>query len=202
MGQAVLGLTFSETMAGGFALGERDPVAGEKRGRAAGTELAMHATIHLSDVRRFAADPAHAGTLTGHIDFPPLGMHLPATGGVFNLFSPGGQPTLKLMVYELAFTHKGKPYYLAGKKEVRDDPGFDVWSDTTTLYTTLHEGGKDGPIVGAGVLHLGIKDLANLVSTMRATGADGLRENAEAIGIFGRLFLGELWDSYARMAGQ
>lgn len=198
-----LGLTFNETMAGGFALGERDPVAGKKRGRVEGTELAMHATVQLRNLRKFAADPDHAGSLTGHIDFPPLGEHLPATSGLFNLFSPGDQPKLKLMVYELAFTHGGKSYYLAGKKEVRDDPGFDLWKDTTTLYTTLHEGkNTDGPIVGAGVLRLGVKELLSLVGTMRATGAKGLVEEAEAMAIFGRMFLGELWDSYARLAGK
>jgi hypothetical protein len=107
------------------------------------------------------------------------------------------------MVYELAFSHGGKPYYLAGKKEVHDDPGFDLWKDTTTLYTTLHEGtSKAGPVVGAGVLRLGVADLADLVSTMRATGARGVVESAEAIAIFGRLFMGELWDSYARMAAR
>jgi hypothetical protein len=201
MEDEVLGLTFSETMSGGFALGERDPVAGKKRGRADGTELAMHATVHLRDVRRFAADPAHPGTLGGHIDFEPFGRHIPATGGVFNLFSPTDNPKLKLMVYELAFSYEGKPYYLAGKKEVHDDPGFDLWKDTTTLYTTLHEGSSNGgPVVGAGVLRLGVADLTNLVSTMRATGSRGVIESAEAIAIFGRLFMGELWDSYARLA--
>ena len=106
-----LGLTFSETMAGGFALGETDPVAGKLAGRAAGNELAMHATITIRDVRRFVEDPTHAGELVGHIDFTPFGEAIAASGGAFNLFHPTDQPELKLMVYELGFTHDGRDYY-------------------------------------------------------------------------------------------
>ncbi len=60
--------------------------------------------------------------------------------------APTDDPKLKLMVYELGFEHGGEDYYLAGKKEVKDDPGFDLWSDTTTRYTKLHKGtDKSGP---------------------------------------------------------
>ena len=198
---ATLGLTFSETMAGGFALGETDPVAGKLAGRTAGTELAMHATITIRDVRRFVEDPAHDGELVGHIDFAPFGEAIPASSGAFNLFHPSDQPELKLMVYELGFTHDGQDYYLAGKKEVRDDPGFDLWKDTTTLYTVLHQGrDSTGPVVGAGVLRLGVKELAKLVSTVRPIGASSVLDRAEAIAHFGRFFMGELWDSYAGLA--
>lgn len=198
---ATLGLTFSETMAGGFALGETDPVAGKLAGRTAGTELAMHATITIRDVRRFVEDPEHDGELVGHIDFAPFGEAIPASSGAFNLFHPTDQPELKLMVYELGFTHDGQDYYLAGKKEVRDDPGFDLWKDTTTLYTVLHQGrDSTGPVVGAGVLRLGVKELAKLVSTVRPIGASSVLDRAEAIAHFGRFFMGELWDSYAGLA--
>ncbi len=193
-----LGLTFRETMTGGFALGEADPEAGRRKGEKGGSELSLHATIRIRDLKKFVDDPSHNGEITGHIDFTPFGENIPAKSGVFNLFSPTGQPKLKLMVYELGFEHEGADYYLAGKKEVRDDPGFDLWKDTTTLYTTLHEGKeKSGPVVGAGVLSLGVKDLIKLVSTMRAVGADSAKEKAEAMAKFGQFFLGELWKSYA-----
>ncbi len=52
---------------------------------------------------------------------------------------------------ELGFAHDGKSYYLAGRKEVRNEPGFDLWKDTTTLFTRLHTG-RDaaGPVIGGG----------------------------------------------------
>lgn len=101
------------------------------------------------------------------------------------------------MVYELAFQHQGQDYYLAGHKEVKDDPGFDLWSDTTTLYTTLHEGqDKQGRIVGAGVLTLGIRQLATLLSTVAVPNATNLAGKLAAIAKFGCFFAGRLWTSY------
>ncbi len=192
-----LGITFRETMQGGFSLDQSDPRSGEKQGNRQNSHLAMHATIDIHDLERFISDPNHLGSITGHIDFTPFGENMPAKSGVFNLFSPTDQPELKLMVYELAFNHEGQDYYLAGKKEVRNDPGFDLWADTTTLYCQLHQGtDKSAPIVGAGVLSLNVAELAKLVSTMRITNADSLSHTTKALFDFGKFFLGELWDSY------
>lgn len=191
------GITFSETMAGPFALGDSEPEAGAGRGGQDGTTLTMNARVAVLDLDRFIADPDHLGGLSGTIDFPPLGMGLAATSGVFNLFSPTDDPDMKHMVYELAFEAGGQPYYVAGHKRVSNDRGFDLWSDTTTLHTTLYEGhGKDGRIVGAGVLSLGVPDLASLLSTVRVTGTDNPVEQATTVTKFGRFFLSELWDSY------
>ncbi len=191
------GITFSETMAGPFALGETDPEAGREKGRLDGTALTMNAEVAIPDLDRFIVNPTHPGGLSGTVDFPPLGTGLAATRGVFNLFSPTDDPDLKHMVYELAVTHEGRPYYVAGHKQVRDDRGFDLWSDTTTLHTTLHEGdGKDAPVIGAGILTLGVTDLAALLSTVRVTGADGAGERAATVAKFGAFFLGELWETY------
>ncbi len=199
MADTPVGMTFRETMAGPFALDTHDPAEGQSRGRSTGVELALHATVVIDNLERFIADPHHLGGLTGTIDFAPFGMGMPASTGVFNLFSPTAEATLKLMVYELGFTHASQAYYLAGKKEVRDDPGFDLWTDTTTLFTTLHTGpDAQGPVVGAGMLTLGVTDLVRLVSTFRATGAPTTAEALAAVYTFGRFFLGELWESYVR----
>src|SRR5215831_3671984 len=68
-----IALSFSERMAGGFALGMTDPAEGRHAGEAAGTELAMHATVLISNLDKFLSDPAHSGDLRGTIDFSPLG---------------------------------------------------------------------------------------------------------------------------------
>lgn len=196
-----LGLRFRETMEGAFALGAPEPEAGAEQGARDGHTLALHATIAIDDIDRFIEDPEHAGRLDAHIDFTPFGEGIAGHHGVFNLFAPSDAPDEKWMVYEVAFQHEGTDYYLAGKKHVRDDPGFDLWSDTTTLYTYLHEGrDASGPVVGAGVLRLGVDDLLRLVSTMRATNADSLAEKTRAITTFGRFFLGELWAQYVSRA--
>ncbi len=195
------GMSFRETMAGFFALDETDPASGKDKGKADKTTLAMHASINIRDLAAFIADPNHLGEINGSIDFAPLGKAIPATHGVFNLFSPTDNPAMKYMVYELGFEHEGQTYYLAGRKEVHDDPGFDFWADTTTLFTKLHKGtDTSGPVVGAGVLTLGVTDLAKLASTFKATNTDSATAAAKTIAKFGSFFLGELWDSYARFA--
>ncbi len=197
MQEPAAGLTFTETMAGDFALGDTDPRTPRTRSRGGRSELAIHVTVHIDDIDRFIADATHPGRLTGHVSSPLFGGDVPATHGVFSLFSPTDDPALTLMVYELAFQHDGKAYYLAGRKEVRDDPGFDLWSDTTTLFTTLHEGSDGtGPVAGAGILRLGVGELLKLVRSMRATNTSSLEESARVVHRFGAFFLRSLWESY------
>lgn len=197
MTDKILGITFRETMKGGFSLGESDPAEGEKKGEKGGNTLSLHATISIDDIDRFISDPNHNGSITGSIDFTPFGNGIAASGGAFNLFSPSDDPKMKHMIYEMAFEHDGQSYYLAGKKEVRDDPGFDLWKDTTTLFTQLHTGkDKSGEVVGAGILSLGVKELAKMVSTMKAINAQSITEQAAAVLKFGRFFMGDLWDTY------
>lgn len=193
-----VGITFRETMSGGFMLGVQDTADGQSKGRSHGSELALHGTIEVDDIDRFIAEPGHAGKLSGTIDFTPWGEGLVAPTGVFNLFKPSDSQGLKYMVYEMAFEYGGKPYYLAGKKDVEDQL-LKLWEQTTTLYTHLHEGhDKSGPIVGAGILTLGVKELIKLVSTFHPVNAPDAKAGADAVAKFGKFFLGELWDSYVK----
>lgn len=199
MTETTLGIHFKETMAGGFCLGAQDPKQGNSMGKQKGFELAMHAQVDIDDMEGFVSEPNHTGRLSGTIDFEPMGIGMPAEKGVFNLFYPDEQPEMKLMVYELGFAHEGKDYYLAGKKEVRDDPGFDLWTDTTTLFTQLHQGtDKNGPVLGAGILTLGVKDLLKLVSTVTVINAHSNIDKVATVAKFGQFFMGELWDSYIK----
>lgn len=191
------GISFRETMAGSFVLGETDPKTGAAKGAADAIKLTMHATIAIQDIRAFVSDPQHRGNITGHIDFPPFGENIPASGGEFKLFTPSGEAKLKWMVYELAFEHQGKPYYLAGKKHVRAGSLFRMWSDTTTLYTQLHAGrDANGPVVGAGILTLGVGELLKLMSTFHATNAETFGGRLRAVASFTGFFIKELWRSY------
>lgn len=195
------GIQFRETMSGGVMPGESDYQQGEQLARVAGHILAMHAQVTIDDLERFIAEPEHAGRLAGSIDYPPFGKGIPATGGRFNLFMPAQQPNTKLMVYELGFEHGGEAYYLAGHKTVRDDPGIDLWSDTTTLYSRIHRGSdSSGEIVAAGILQLGMSELVKLLASMQVCGSDSVAEKGQTLARFGRFFLGELWDSYAGLA--
>jgi hypothetical protein len=187
------GITFRETMAGGFALGTADPATGAKSPQ----QLAMHATIQIHDIDAFIADPQHKAGLSGSIDFAPMGMAMAADKGVFGLFSPSGQPELTYMVYELGFAHGGQRWYLAGKKHVKLGSPLRLWGETTTLFTTLHQGADaSAPVAGAGVLSLGMVDLFKLLGTLEATDSDSFLESASAKAKFFGFFSRELTRTY------
>jgi hypothetical protein len=192
-----LGIMFSEVMSGGFALDQTDPAAGAKAGKS--QPLTMHGEITIDDLDGFIADPAHLGRLDVRMDWAPFGADVSALGGVFNLFSPSGDPHLKLMVYEWPVTHEGKSYYFAGQKNVKTDPLFDVWKETTTLYTNLHEGtDKTGKIVGAGILELSPGELIKMIGTFTALNSNSIADDLKATTEFGKFFLGELWHIYIK----
>jgi choline dehydrogenase-like flavoprotein len=162
----------------------------------------MHAAIEIQYLERFLSDAEHPGSIVGRIDFVPLGLNIPSTKGIFNLFSPSADPSTRYMVYELGFEANGASYYMAGKKIAKDGPVIDMWKATTTLYTELYQGtDKSGPIVGAGVLGLGMVELLEMIPTMHATNATSPEQAAAAMTRFGRFFLGELWDTYVKKAG-
>ena len=197
MSNGKIGISFREKMSGGIALGETDPATGAEKGKS--TILTMHGAITIDDLDAFRTDPNHTGVLDVHMDWAPFGMDIPAPGGVFNLFSPSGNPQIKLMVYEWGVTHNGEQYYFAGHKNVQVHPIFDLWKDTTTLYTELHKGrDKSGPVVGAGIISLGPVELMEMVGTFKALNAQNAEQSARAVAEFGSFFLGELWDTYVR----
>ncbi len=199
MTAAVPGISFRETMQGHFSLDATEPEAGAAAGKKAATILAIHVTVTVRDLDRFVKDPDHNGSLVGTIDFPPLAMGMPTGEGVFKLFAPTDAAKTTLMVYELPFAHAGKNYYLAGAKKVHDDAGFDLWSDTTTLYTRLFEGNDStGAVVGAGVLRLNAAAFAQVSASVRAVDASSPVEAARLIAQFSGFFAGELWKSYVR----
>ncbi len=160
----------------------------------------FHLTITADDVDGFVADPAHLGRATGYVECDLLGGRLPVQRGWFNLFTRDADPARRRMLYRLLLADAGgNPLTLVGHKDVHDDPGFDVWRDTSTLYVRLHAGhsdpsGEDGPVVAAGIITIHIPDFLRQLTTFRTDGP----QPAHAMEAFGRLFLGELWDVYGR----
>jgi len=184
-------LLFHETLSGPMALGRRDPEHPVRHGRT--TRLSLHATIRIDSMEDFLMDPEHVAWMGGHLSFPPLSKCLPIREGRFQLFSPSDDPLMRLMHYDARFEHEGRTYFLSGTKFLRDDPGPDLWADTTRLHTTLHEGHDErGPVVAVGVLSVGVRQLLALMASMRSP-----RGGPQALARFGQFFLGNLWELYA-----
>ncbi|MFE1377699.1 GMC family oxidoreductase [Streptomyces sp. NPDC058740] len=198
-GERPTSLSFTEEMKGHLALGVADPEEGQALGRTRDQRMMFRLTITADDVDRFVADPRHRAGAVGHVECDLLGGRLPVEAGWFNLFTRDGDPTRRRMLYRLHLRDPGgNPLTLVGRKEVHDDPGFDVWSDTSTLYVRVlsghvAEGGDAGAtVLGAGVLVILKADFVKQLTTFRASGP----HPARALEGFGRLFLGELWGVY------
>lgn len=184
-------LLFHETLSGPMALGRRESEHRTRHGRT--TRVSLHATIRIDSLEDFLLDPEHEAWLGGHVSFPPFSQCLPIRQGRFQLFSPSDDPLMRLMHYGARVEHEGCTYFLAGTKFLRDDPGPDLWMDTTRLLTTLHEGHDErGPVVATGVLSVGIRELLALMASMRSP-----RGGPLTLVRFGRFFLGNLWELYA-----
>jgi len=196
---------FTEEMLGHVTFGETEYDRGAEAGRDGAAALMFHLTIAVEDIERFAADPRMEARADGYVRSDALGGKLPVERGVFNLFVDSG-PGVKRMLYRLFFRDGvGHPLTLIGHKVVRDDPGFDVWRDTTTLFTRVLRGHVEASeddtaeVVAAGVLRIRIRDFAKQLTTFRAGGPD-LRSKLAAVLRFGWIFMGHLAQVYVRKA--
>ncbi|WP_296667918.1 GMC oxidoreductase [Demequina sp.] len=187
------GVQFTEQMKGYLALGETDPIEGWRRARQLGHRFMFELTIEAPDVDRRLEAAGRPGTARGFVRCEQLGGTLPVERGWFELFAPGEDAGELEMRYRLWLRDiVGAPVTLAGVKHVKDDPGLDVWRDTSTLYITLFAGhlapGVDGDVRGAGVLRILPLDFARQMTTFRTAGGGTLG----SLGSFGRFFMTSL----------
>ena len=197
-------LAFTETMTGFVTEGMTDCDAGYRRGRQGETDLRFRLTIRMPDVNRFLRDPDHPATADGYVEGRAVGGRRPVTDGRFNLFVDEGDPRRKFMRYRLYFTTPaGEPRTLRGHKEIKDDPGVDAWTDTTTLFTHVLRGHvpaeADGAaeVLAAGILHIRPRDFLKQLASFQTEGPTRA-DRWSALARFGGLFLGDLWTVYAR----
>jgi cholesterol oxidase len=201
-----VGFTFTETMRGHIAPGEHDDYAqAEKLGKRLGDKLRFTVTIGIDDLNAFLAAPEHPARLTGTVEAQRFGGTVPLEDGRFNLFiEEGGR---KQMRYTMTFRDRhGERLRLDGYKDVHNDPGIDIWTDTTTLFARVYrldgrgEAGTTAvvsePVVATGILRIRALDLVPQVRSMRAVGAHNAAESASALLAFGRFFFDRLWDEY------
>ncbi|HVL27214.1 MAG TPA: hypothetical protein VM390_03630 [Acidimicrobiales bacterium] len=197
---------FTEEMKGYVTLGETDFQKGFDQGKQHGTFLMFHLTIVADDVDAFVDDPRREAAARGWVRCDALGGKLAVEEGIFNLFVDTDDPALKHMLYRLYFADgSGHPLTLSGFKLVKDGRGFDLWPDTSTLFTRVLAGHVDADgepsaeVTAAGILRIRPLDFARQLTTFRSRGGS-LRDRARALVKFGRLFLGDLWRIYGGRA--
>ena len=178
---------FTEEMLGHITFGETDYNRGSVSGRPGAGFFKFHLTIVVDDIQRFGVDPLRQAGAFGWVECDALGGRLPVERGVFNLFVDT-EPGVKHMLYRLFFRDGvGHPLTMTGYKLVRDDAGFDVWRDTTTLFTR--------------VLRIRVRDFAKQLTTFRSHGP-GIGKQLGALVRFGWIFLGHLAEAYVFSKGR
>ncbi len=175
------GVTWSETFSGWLALGDTDfnqAMLPERR-----EPVTAGLTVVIDDLDRFLAAQADGGirdaealpaaVTTGYLRCDALEGELSVDRGTFRAFVPAGltepRDALHLrMRYELALSDRGgRRYELEGFKLVENDPGYDSWSDTTTLFIRLR---RDDVTIASGVLHISPAAFLREMTTFRGIG--------------------------------
>jgi cholesterol oxidase len=197
---------FTEEMLGHVTFGETDFTRGANPERPGAGFLKFHLTIAVDDIARFGSDPRREAGAFGWIQSDAFGGRLPVEHGVFNLFVDT-EPGVKHMLYRLFFRDGvGHPLTLTGFKLVRDDAGFDVWRDTTTLFTRVYRGHvtaaeeEGAELVASGVLRIRMRDFAKQLTTFR--GGPGPLGALTAIARFGVIFMKQLFEAYVLGKGR
>ncbi len=199
-------LTFTEEMKGYVGFGESDPDEGFARGKKADAFFMFHLTITVSDVDAFLQDRRHEATARGWVRCDELGGTLGVDQATFNLFVDDERPGVTRMFYRLFFVDSsGRPLTMSGVKEIEDQPGPDLWPDTTTCHIRLLAGhvaeadDAGSEVVAAGRIQIYLSDFARLLGTMRLKGGTA-GERRSAAAAFGEFFVGRLWEIYAPIA--
>ena len=197
-----VGLKFTETMKGYISNQVLDDFdRASEQGKQDGSSFQFTLTIISRDLDRFIEDDRHQAGMTGTVMAPSLSdSPLVVTYGEFNLFlTDPEKPNTRQMKYRVSMTaQQGKVYYLDGFKLIHDDPGLDIWSDTTTLFITVHDGdGPQGAVLAKGILRIEPSDFRRQMTNMKTINTEGLVDDLKAKVRFGKLFLGELHEAYA-----
>ena len=203
--KAPLGIQFTESMKGFCSTAvTTDYREGWEQGKRDGSRFEFTLTIISDDLDRTLNGDDHSASIVGTVVAPALSAQpLTVTGGEFNLFvkDPEDEGTRKMRYRMTMTSEEGNTYYFDGFKVVRDDPGLDTWSDTTTLYITVHEGdGETGPVLGKGILKIRPTDFMRQMTTMKVNNAENPAQALEANARFGSYFAGALFSTYARFA--
>ena len=202
------GLEFTERMTGFW---KRDGSLGYQEGYEQGESdqdpLSFTLTILSNDIRYMLEDQSHEAAIVGTVNAPALSDNpLTVRDGRFNLFvrDPESVDTYRMEYRMNLKSVEGDEYHFHGFKRIHDDPGFDMWEDTTTLYVTLYEGDSDdGTTLGRGILKIQPRDFARQMQTIRIPNAHGMREQLQYTSRFGAFFGQTLFSVYGdTVAGQ
>jgi Polyketide cyclase / dehydrase and lipid transport len=196
------GIDFRERMAGPVAFGCSDALVAAEIGDARSEEMTLRLRVEIDDLDAFLGDRQHRTRVSGSVDCDILGGVLPIERGSLALLPETGTGQATTMEYRLDFADRtGRELTLVGVKTVRNDPGPDLWRDTTTLDVQLfprqHDLRPDGlgmPVL-SGQLRLSPLSFLRQLTTFHATapGPFGRVRTVLAFGSFLRHRLAQVY---------
>ena len=195
------GVEFTERMAGYILTVETgDYERAFEAGKNEDSSFSFTGTILIADVDKFVDDENHTGTIIGTVECPALSPEpLDITEGIFNLMwrDKESVETRRFDYRMVLAARDGSEYYFKGHKVVRDDPGIDVWKDTTTLFVEILRG-RDGQhgLHACGILTIHAADLLNQMRTLKGIHGKNTLERLNAVARFGKVFAGAVYGIY------
>ena len=201
------GLRFTEKMTGHVLLGPiKDFEKAREQAVQTGSTCEFILTINSDNLIKMLAEKPHRATLTGTLTMPALSAEpLTVSKGSFQLLPESPERVdEKQMRYQMTLTAAdGSQYQFDGVKHIHQDKGFDLWSDTTTLYVTLSKVTQNSvEEIGRGILHIRPADLQRQLTTIRISNVTDPVLRLSYLAEFGHFFMGSLFDVYGGMAAR
>ena len=201
------GVTWRETFKGWLAFGQTDfnqaTLSAHREPATAGV------TVSIPDLDRFLSAQSEGGirdrpampadVTAGYIRCDALGGDLSVREGTFSAFVPAGRQeprdALHLrMRYALTLEDPaGRVYELKGFKLLENDPGYDSWSDSTTLFVEI---GHDDETVAIGILRISPLAFLRELITFCGTG-NSRRQRVGAVLRYQKYFAASMVRTYA-----
>ncbi len=196
-----VGIQFTETMRGYFSTQvKEDYEEAAKQGKRYDSPFEFTLTVIADDLDELLNHREHPARMVGTVTAPAISAEpMTVSRGEFNLFvlSPEAAKTRQMLYRMQMSTETGEIYYFEGFKQIHDDPGFDIWSDTTTLYITVRSGDNDeSPILGKGILKIQPLDFMKQMTTLKVMNAASVSQKLQALDRFSRFFAGTLSEIY------
>lgn len=165
-----MSISFTEVMRGKVALTDSTELH----------DCVFKLTIEVDDVNAHFGDEDHWASAVGWVDCDLFGGQREVTAGQFKCFDRVADPKRRAMRYRLPFSDAGgNPVEFVGMKDVGDDPGLDLWEDTTTLAVEIRAGHDTGdyeagnaPVLASGEIVIEIADFAKQLTTFRGSPID------------------------------